>query len=318
MGITTIEWADYSFNPWIGCTKVSPACDNCYAAVSTPAKALGVEWGAGQPRRRTAVSNWAQPYTWNRKAAKAGMRRRVFCASLADVFDAEVPDDWRHHLFNVIAETPHLDWLLLTKRPNLMLKFMRDVRREVPPNIWAGATVENQAMAEQRIPLLLQVPAAKRFLSCEPLLGPVDLGCIPFPASWPRDIDGGAEGIDALRHARARLDWIIAGGESGPGARPSHPDWFRSLRAQCAAAGVPYFFKQWGDWAPQVGAVDGWAIDDNPEISRFEHRDWEGDHWSEPFQRMWCDDVDDDTVSRIGKKRAGRLLDGKLHDEVPA
>jgi protein gp37 len=155
------------------------------------------------------------------------VRRRVFCASLADVFDAEVDDQWRVDLIFLIVETPQLDWLLLTKRPKVAADFFRRLEM-VPPNVWLGTTVESQAMADLRIPILLSIPAKVRFLSCEPLLGPIDLRAIPRTQAegFMRPLDGRFN----------RLDWVIAGGESGPKARPSHPDWFRSLRSQCQAA----------------------------------------------------------------------------------
>lgn len=211
-----IEWTDATFNPWIGCTKVSPACDHCYAAVSTPARRLGVEWGAGQPRRRTSDGNWKLPLRWNARpfwqceacgwrgedgegssrlrvcTSCAGKlqpaRRRVFCASLADVFDNEVPTAWRRDLFQLIIDTPNLDWLLLTKRIGNAERMMEDAgvfsggrysagdgHRHPLPNVWLGATVCNQAEADRDIPKLLATPAAVRFLSMEPLLGPVNL-----------------------------------------------------------------------------------------------------------------------------------------------
>lgn len=187
------------------------------------------------------------------------------------------------------------------------------------PNVWLGVSVEDQKAADSRIPLLLQTPAARRFLSCEPLLGPVDLTNVKPPGSLiAEDAHGWSAIWKGNAIGRPCIDWVICGGESGRDARPMHPDWARGLRDQCSAAGVPFFFKQWGEWAPQVGAVDGWTIDDDPEISRFDHRDWEGDHWGEPYKPIWCDERADDTVSRIGKKRAGARLDGIEHKEWPA
>ena len=248
-----IEWTDHTFNPWIGCTKVSPACDNCYAERLATGR-MGREWGPHAERRRTKT--WGNPVKWNRQAEAEGRRYRVFCASLADVFDnhKSIEWTWRHELLDLILRTPHLDWLLLTKRP-------QNVRRYVPgwcdpgvwpKHVWLGTTVENQAEANRRIPHLLRVPAATRFLSCEPLLGPVDL---------TRINDEDTVMIDALRgqggwpvpHGEAgpaRLHWVITGGESGPNYRPADPDWFRSLRDQCAEAEVPFLFKQWEGKSP--------------------------------------------------------------------
>lgn len=236
--ITGIEWCDHTFNPWVGCTKISPACEYCYA--ERVGARLGVVWG--ELRRRTAASTWQQPLAWDRKAARDGVRRRVFCASLADVFDNQVPPEWRADLWQVIKATPHLDWLLLTKRPqNITGMVPWD---GLPSNVWLGTTVETQAEAARRIPHLLSVPAAVRFLSCEPLLGPVDLAAVIRTAVLDGIVAPGAE---------MPIGWVIAGGESGPGARPSHPDWLHDLWRQCTEAGVPFFFKQWGDWGPLWG-----------------------------------------------------------------
>ncbi len=239
---TKIEWADHTFNPWTGCTKVSPACDHCYA--EGWAKRSGhVKWGSGQPRRRTSDANWRMPLKWNREAERTGVRPRVFCASLADVFDNEVDPAWRADLFKLIADTPNLNWLLLTKRVGNVMKMANEVadmprlgshtghliahkwRNGSPPkNVWLGATVVNQEEADRDIPKLLAVPAAKRFLSIEPMLGPMLL----------------------QEHALSRIDWVIVGGESGPGARrdPNMVSWVASLRDQCVNAGVAFLWKQ--------------------------------------------------------------------------
>ncbi len=252
MPVTRIEWtatttADgtvlpgYTFNPWVGCTKVSPACDHCYAEGWATRTGQSHLWSGD--RRRTSESNWYQPVKWDREAAAAAVRRRVFCASLADVFDNQVPTRWREDLWHRIAQTPHLDWLLLTKRPQNIAKMLPDPATGVKPwgcgwrNVWLGTTTENQEEADRRIPHLLSVPAAVHFLSCEPLLG-----FLRLPAQ------------DAYWQP---IDWVICGGESGPGARPMHPAWATSLRDQCADADIPFFFKQWGDWAPHTPAPGG-------------------------------------------------------------
>lgn len=304
---TAIEWCDATFNPWIGCTKVSPGgCANCYAEVSTPARvkrAAGVEtWGPHGQRQRTSAHNWKQPLAWNAAAdafeAEHGRRRRVFCASLADVFDNAVPPVWRSDLFKLIGETPRLDWLLLTKRIGNAFAMMPFGWQDfgTPPNVWIGATVVDQAEADRDIPKLLETPAAVRFLSIEPMLGPISFEGI---FSMPHNP---ADGTNALEV----IDWVICGGESGHNARPMHPDWARSLRDQCAAAGTPFLFKQWGEWLP------------------------EGQHAAHPvapslYDRRWCtaDDGDDRytstaaAVHRIGKKHAGRLLNGAEHNGFP-
>lgn len=218
-----IEWTDATFNPWVGCTKVSPACDHCYA--ESWAKRSGmVQWG-NAPRRRTSVANWNKPLKWNRQAEKDGRRIRVFCASLADVFDNQVPKEWRTDLWTMIIDTPYLDWQLLTKRPQNIRKMMPS-RLFNYDNIWIGTTVENKEEAERRAPYLRELTTNVRFLSIEPLLE--DLGNI--------DLTG--------------VDWVIVGGESGPGARVMKADWARNIRNQCKAAGVAFFMKQMTKKAP--------------------------------------------------------------------
>jgi protein gp37 len=338
---TNIEWTDSTFNPWMGCTKVSPACDHCYAEVSTPSRTLGVTWGAGQERRRTSPANWSMPLRWNAQAeafwAQHGRRQRVFCASLADVFDNEVPDEWRADLFNLIDSTPSLDWLLLTKRIGNVKGMLRKILRPdtLPANVWLGATIANQEEADRDIPKLLAVPARVRFLSMEPLLGNVDLNGHTYSLA-----PGLGEGIDWLTgktsqfsdiygghtspwldrgdydfpedYEEPRIHWVIVGGESGNDARPMHPDWARSLRDQCASAGVAFLFKQWGEWTPgenvqlQRGTVDGaWWVDARWMPSRENLAAHDGHRDDEP------------DLYRVGKKAAGRLLDGVQHDGYP-
>lgn len=317
---TKIEWADHTFNPWVGCTKVSPACTNCYA--EGWAKRTGSpELWRGE-RRRTSAANWRKPLKWNREMPGA----RVFCSSLANVFeDRDNLIRWRHDLMDLIRQTPNLTWLLLTKRPDVMASWFR-VEGAVPPNVQAGATVEDQQRADERIPHLLRVPATVRFLLMEPLLGPVDIARVAgdppnsgfaVTDGWGR-FDG--EGLP-------RIQWVIAGGESGPRARPSHPDWFRSLRDQCTVAGVAFHFKQWGEWAP------GEAVEDNGTdwLGMYEqdHRDggaarhtWPDAPVRETHRRLGKGELNgevggDTYVLRVGKARAGRHLDGRVHDEVP-
>lgn len=325
MGRTTIEWTDFSFNPWIGCTKVSPACDNCYAEAFAK-RCGGPRWGNREPRRRTSPRNWSGPLRWNREAAAAGTRYRVFCASLADVFDTEVPDEWRDDLFELVGRTPGLDWLLLTKRPKAARDYLsaRHAYSKPLPNVWLGATVENQKMADLRVPPLLDAPAAKRFLSMEPLLGPVDLSRFTMRAGdggsygyWPmlRAVDPWMEGQsveDLGDPSNPGIDWVIVGGESGGGARPMHPDWARDIRDQCRKAGVPYLFKQWGEWTPgeNVSRAHGTA-----RTASWFDGGWVFD--SENLARLdgHADDAPD--LYRIGKKAAGRTLDGETHDAFP-
>lgn len=223
-----IEWTHHTFNPWWGCTKISPACNHCYA--ETWAMRVGRKlWGAKAPRRFLSEQHWREPYRWNREAERDGEHRRVFCASMADVFEHRKElHPWRERLWHVVEETPWLDWLLLTKRPHL-IGGLTPWGGDWPTNVWLGTTVETQRWAEKRLPHLLHHPAAIHFVSCEPLLGPLDL------RPW----------LDSL-------DWVIAGGESGGRARPMNPAWATSLRDQCKTSGVAFHFKQWGHWSPNV------------------------------------------------------------------
>ena len=223
---SNIEWTDHTFNPWWGCTKVSPGCKHCYA--ETWAKRYGHNvWGPTQSRRFFSPNHWRQPLKWHKEAVETGQRARVFCASMADVFeDHHEIEAERDRLWALIEETPMLDWQLLTKRPENMVKFT-PWGDEWPQNVWAMTSIENQEMADKRLPVVIKVPTAVRGLSVEPLIGPVDL------RPWLSDIQ-----------------WVIVGGESGPKSRPMHPDWVRDLRDQCLEFGVSFFFKQWGNWRP--------------------------------------------------------------------
>lgn len=307
--VTKIEWCHHTFNPWRGCSKVSPGCQACYADAQARRNpgVLGI-WGAQGTRVVASESMWREPIRWNAEAAAAGERRRVFCASMCDVFEdwqgfmvnaaghrlyrdgadwhtegAPCPvltmDDVRLRLFELIAMTPALDWLLLTKRPaNILpaldrLRGMGLVASDHLPwdNVWLGTSVEDQQRADERIPELLKVPARVRFLSCEPLLGLVDLTAVQTSSQWPGKREPSK--LDALRgftysrrkpfvlggiteekgevpyvdlHDVGRIGWVIVGGESGPQARFCDVDWVRSLVRQCQAAAVPVFVKQLG------------------------------------------------------------------------
>ncbi|HDR9026900.1 TPA: phage Gp37/Gp68 family protein [Burkholderia vietnamiensis] len=332
---TTIEWCDHTFNPWEGCQKVGLGCDHCYAETRNARFAGGtaVNWGPGAPRRRTSPANWRKPLAWNAAHAEFfavhGRRQRVFCASLADVFDNAVDPAWRADLFDLIERTPNLDWLLLTKRIGNVMSMVSEAaqyqfdldRLEKPrlhDNVWIGATIVNQAEADRDIPKLLAVPARVRFLSMEPLLGPVDLCTIDIDGHseiYPLTGTTGCTDDDGNPAAdMPALDWVIVGGESGVDARPMHPDWARDLRDQCADAGVPFLFKQWGEWAP--GENCGGRPTRTEQVA-----DWFGGEWSFSTMTPGAHDGltydDEPAVYRIGKKTAGRHLDGRTHDEFP-
>ena len=261
---TAISWTDHTFNPWWGCERVSPGCQNCYAEAF--AKRTGhTVWGKQAERRFFGDKHWNEPIKWNAKAEAEGVRRRVFCASMADVFEErEELEPYRTRLYDLIEATSALDWQLLTKRPQNVTDMVPGhwLWREWPTNAWVGTTVEDQERANLRVPTLLTIPAAIRFLSCEPLLGPVDLdGLWGYP--------GSADGDDLDRWP---IDWVIVGGESGPRHRPFDLDWARNLRRQCDRAQVPFFFKQVGGRTPTAGgdALDGlrWKQFPTVEVAR--------------------------------------------------
>lgn len=342
---TAIQWTDHTVNFWWGCTKVSRACQHCYA--ESVAKVFGKrlfgavpEWGAGKPRferlqaarkealkiQRRAAAAWEN---WTRAVdARAGdsgpmpQRPRVFVNSMSDWLDDEVPLEWLAYLLETLAMCPNVDFQLLTKRPenwkprvNLvsgMYDLQTDAGRKAwgygaewyvagkaPENLWIGCTVEDQKAANTRIPHLLTIPAKVRFLSCEPLVGPI---VMDVAMASVRAAQGGACVADFRQFwdLSEGIHWIIAGGESGGQAAPSHPDWFRSLRDQCAGAGVAFFFKQWGEFYPQdeIGFL--------PAEYHSRQRSYKGHKF------------DDGTLMlRVGVDTAGALLDGVPHLAFP-
>lgn len=225
---TGIEWTDSTFNPWIGCANISAGCDHCYAE-SMNAYRGWTEWGPHGTRRRTSPATWQNPRRWQTDAKRfqraKGRRQRVFCASLADVFDNKAPQSFRDDLFALIRSCPDLDWQLLTKRPQNIRKMLPADWGDGYSNVWLGSTTEDQTAFDQRWKCLRDIPAAVRFLSYEPAIGPLVL---PDEATQP--------------------DWIISGGESGGHARAMNPQWARDIRDQCQTKGIAYFHKQWGDY----------------------------------------------------------------------
>lgn len=264
---TGIEWADLTFNPWKGCTKISPACDHCYA--ESWAKRIGSpELWQGE-RERTRVTNWKKPLRWNKIAGETGLTLSVFCASVADVFDNQVPSEWRDDLWALIRSTPHLRWKILTKRPQNIAKMLPPDWGDGYPNVAIGVTAENQIEADRRVPHLLTTPAALRFVSYEPALGPVDWTRLKAPGvTWMNALDGLVHaGPSVYRQFDQGLDLIIYGEESGSGRRPSDPAWEVQTRAQCDAAGVAYFRKQmWIDGKlVKLPVIDGTVRTDLPD-----------------------------------------------------
>lgn len=290
-----IEWTTHTLNPWVGCEKVSPACDFCYAESWAKRTGQAGLW-AGE-RRRTSAANWRKALKWNRDAAASGERPWVFCASLADIFDNKVPAEWRADFWKLIRATPHLRYQLLSKRLGNAEGMLPADWGPAYDHVGFMATIANQEEADRDLGKLTDLKRRHHVawigISYEPALGPLLL--------QHRDLRGGK-----VRNwlGDGGLDWVVAGGESGPHARPAHPDWFRSVRDQCAVAGTAFLFKQWGEWAPQP--------------------DWYAGHprslpmraWS---NGAWTDDggVVGEWLVRIGKKSAGRLLDGREWNEMP-
>jgi protein gp37 len=338
---TKILWADATLNPAYGCSKVSPACDNCYAARMADRMAHNVqvcqyfegltdknhEWTGRVnlfPERMEQALKWMRP-------------RRIFVGSMTDLFHEDVPVDFLDQVFAVMAMACQHTFMILTKRPDRMRQYIKGVQG-VPidsprdfvlfdswravhgehygqrlwplPNVWLGVTVENQAMDDARIPILLDTPAAKRFVSIEPMLGTVDLGhhltsCFGCgnQGSTEMCLNRPGSGHDLCRACGKGdnpngLDWVICGGETGPGARPLRPDWARGLRDQCAAADVPFMFKQWGDFGPCPGTDCGFY-----------------DRSCATRERVF--EVGEGHMCRVGKRVAGRMLDGVEHNGIP-
>lgn len=342
---TKIEWTEATWNPITGCSIVSPGCTNCYAMKLAGTRLRHHPSRAGLTKDSKAGPVWTgdvrlneqwllQPLRWSRP-------RAIFVCAHGDLFHESVPDEWIDRVFAVMALSPQHTFQVLTKRSARMRDYLCEMThgpasrmesflsRRLPddrmvfdalvaahgtlvewplPNVWLGVSAERQQEADERIPDLLSTPAAVRFVSAEPLLGPIDLTTMPgvnrCPPStaceWCSSNPQSGHADIANLHG---LDWIIVGGESGPGARPMHPDWARSIRDQCQDAGVPFFFKQWGAWLPS-----------NDDVNFSEGAEWAARHFpgSQVEQH-----TSGHTFARVGKVRAGRLLDGKEWSEMP-
>lgn len=331
---TKIEWTDETWNPTVGCSKVSPGCDNCYA-IRVAARGMSPEHHGLTERRMTEDGDLLPP-DWTGEVRCLPERlgiplrwrkpRRVFVDSMSDLFHPQVPDEFIADVFAVMGLAREHTFQVLTKRPRRMAEWIAGARDDVLiagdaiaqdestglsnsdraswrsstgawqpwcswplPNVWLGTSVEDQHQADRRIPHLLATPAAVRFLSCEPLLGPIEMGMVP-----------------GLQDERG-IDWVIVGGESGPGARPMHPEWARGLRDQCVAAGVPFHFKQAGEW------TDDSALKEKPDcVLLGDGRMVRPDEWA-----LHVGDPTAVYLARVGKKAAGRELDGRTWDQYP-
>jgi protein gp37 len=316
MGETSaISWTDATQNFWIGCTKVGPGCDHCYAERDFDLRKGVAKWGAGNPRHRTKT--WGNPRKWQRAHeaffSEHGRPRRVFAQSLSDFFDNEIDPSWRAEAWDVVRDCGDLEWYIVTKR-------IGNVAKMLPPD-WSDfnyrhivliITVVNQEEADREIPKLLALKAANPWLrvglSIEPMLGPINLRpircrnfvCGTDEAASLYALDGTYQ-IPGSHWSQdfVKLDWVICGGESGPNARPMHPDWAHDLMKQCAATGVPFHFKQWGEWIDFEDAINL----DGVEASTV---------------KLWSGTFGDGVqMALVGKKRAGRLLDGIEHNQFP-
>ena len=341
-----IEWTDATWQPITGCSVVSPGCTNCYAMGLAGTRLRHHPSRAGLTRASKAGPVWTgevrlneqwltQPLAWTRP-------RRVFVCAHGDLFHESVPDSWIDRVFAVMALAPHHTFQVLTKRSTRMRVYLgrpdrvfevaaaaqespalQSVIKGLPtntigalplPNVWLGVSAERQAEADARVPDLLATPAAVRFVSAEPLLGPVDFTNIKCPDCGPSHIFHRADGtMDALDGV-PRLDWVIVGGESGPDARPMHPDWARDLRDQCTDAGVPFFFKQWGAWEDHGPAWGTAACDDHRATRGWLYLDTDGTVHRRRETSARCARA----MHHVGKKAAGRLLDGREWSEMPA
>lgn len=288
-----IEWTDATWNPIVGCSKISPGCDNCYA------ERMAFRLAAmGQKKYRAVISgrHWNGPAVFDAKELSKPLGwekpRRIFVCSMGDLFHESVEEHWIDSVFKIVELCPQHIFQILTKRPQRMLDYFQGLRglvggdRIPHANVWLGVTAENQEQADKRIPILLQCPAAVRFVSIEPMIGPVDLSSMPIHAALVEIHPDGK--MNAREDSRWMIDWVIVGGETGPGARPMHPDWVRQVRDQCQAAGVPFFFKNFGEW----------SLDRPFPACRYEIID--GQFW-------W----------RVGKYVNGRQLDGREWNEFP-
>jgi len=334
---TKIEWCDSTFNPVVGCQKVSAACDFCYAEAQDK-RFGGNHWGPNAARRRTTPQNWNKPRKWHREADKFfsehGRRRRVFCASMADVFDNKWEDEWRADLWGLIRECSSIDWLLLTKRPQNIPGMIPEFWDDIKGHIWLGRTVENAENLNKAKghEIFMHVDAAVHFLSCEPLLSGLDLehidlgnGRLLNGLTGVEDAAGGNQVI-----WRNKIGWVITGGESGlrKNARYCNPDHVRRLQAQCARNETPFLFKQWGNWVPWQPAdapffqsqngqyVDGhvapWLDKDGEALYEMDGTNWQVDYGD------LADESDTLTLYQYtNKATAGRELDGITYTEFP-
>lgn len=276
--VTGISWTDHTQNFWWGCARVSPGCEHCYA--EEWAGRFGTKWGVNAKRREFGDSHWNEPFKWNKAAEREGRRHRVFCSSMADVFDMKAPEGARERMWPIIKATDWLDWQLLTKRPQNALSMLPKDWGDGYPNVWLGVTTENQEWADKRLAILRTLPARTKFASYEPALEVVDF--------------------------RAHLDmlhWVIVGGESGAKARPFDPAWALAVIKQCKGAGVAAFHKQMGE---------PWANERRARVGKMGQRHGANPmEWDEPFRVQEFPRsvaVGHATVNQLTARRSGGQL----------
>jgi len=323
---TKIEWTDATWNPITGCTEISPGCANCYAArlAATRLRNVSAYKGLASLVQHGKKPLWKQQVRFNLERLEEPLHwrkpRKIFVCDMSDLFHEKVPQEWIAKIFQVMFRADWHTYQILTKRAGRMREIMQDLTTystmfggKPLPHVWLGVSVENQRFADERIPMLLETPAAVRWISAEPLLGPINLdfigpvgssksaiGC--RPCNWKQQTATAQSGGHTCHESRPKLDWIVCGFESGPHARPGHPNWARSLRDQAVAASIPFFFKQWGEWAPAVRAnAEGDITWPAPEHDKSVQPFGESGPW----------------MQRWGKKVAGRLLDGREWSEFP-
>jgi protein gp37 len=337
--MSKIEWTEKTWNPIIGCDKVSEGCKNCYAMrmawrlMHNPKTAAKYE-GVAKKTEGGAI-NWTGNLNFLSDVLTLPLRTKKptvwFVNSMSDLFHDEVPNEWIDAVMQVIEHTPHHTYQVLTKRPGRMAAYFnayypylyKKAGYKGLENLWLGVSVEHQKAADERIPHLLATPAAVRFVSCEPLLGPVDLTCIrqyngegehiaSYQVLWPINNCGDSN--------RPAIDWVIVGGESGPNARPMHPDWVRMLRKHCHAAGVPFFFKQWGEYR-SYSFFDNGRVTESIPLAHMSNPSlyYTGSEWLPIFGKLDAGIAFRHAVAcKLGKKAAGRMIDGREWNEVPA
>lgn len=364
---TEIEWTDATWNPITGCSVVSPGCTHCYAMALAGTRLKNHDSRSGLTKKANGKHVWTGEVRFNAQWLDQPLRwtkpRMIFVCAHGDLFAEGAPDEWIDQVFAVMALAPQHTFQVLTKRPERMREYVKalparsgavgkwaawhwgaqdpdalhdqvsDAVRTPLPNVWLGVSVEDQRRADERIPILLDTPAAIRWISAEPLLGPLDLKDLrkfnPDGLPWIDGLRGLVTRGDYLARSPnecsfntrvtipgelPHLDWVVAGGESGPNARPMHPDWARSLRDQCAAAGAPFLFKQWGEWCPATSTygVAGHCMPDTGE--KFTWIGWDGKTANPSAHGLSTPIM---AIAKMGKRRAGRLLDGVEHNAFP-